>query len=92
MPDYEMFNWYFAAHPQSPFVNGIILARAEPGRRHALRNTRYSLHQLDGKSETRQISSLEEFRRVARDAFHVPLPQGRVFDEKIARLLSRSDS
>ena len=91
MPDYEMANWYFATHPQSPFVSGVILARAEPGRRHALRNTRYTVHELDGKSETRHLASLKEFRSVLHEAFRVPLPAGRVFGEKLARLLSGND-
>ena len=35
--DYEMGNWFTSAHPESIFVNGLLGARAEPGRRYALR-------------------------------------------------------
>ena len=91
MPDYEMFNWYFAAHPQSPFVTGIILARPEHGRRHTLRNTRYSVHDMTGGTQTRYLSNAEEFRTVVRDAFRLPLPSSRLFEEKLARLLSAND-
>ena len=91
MPDYEMFNWYYAAHPQSPFVSGIILARPEQGRRHALRNTRYSVHDLKGETQTRYLSSVEEFRTVVREAFRVPLPDVHVFEDKLTRLLSAND-
>jgi N-hydroxyarylamine O-acetyltransferase len=87
MADYEMWNWYFAAHPESPFVGGLILARPEPGRRHALRNTRYSVHNLDGATETRHLASIEEFRGVIRDAFRLPWPQSPAFEDKLARLL-----
>jgi N-hydroxyarylamine O-acetyltransferase len=87
MADYEMWNWYFSAHPQSPFVNGVILARPEPGRRHALRNARYTVHHADGRSETRQISSVEEFRNIMKTAFKLPLPASPAFDEKLARVL-----
>jgi N-hydroxyarylamine O-acetyltransferase len=91
MADYEMFNWYFSAHPQSPFVSGVILARPEPGRRHALRNARYSVHLVNGTTETRYLSSVEEFRKTLQEAFKLPLPSSRIFEEKLSRLLSRSD-
>jgi N-hydroxyarylamine O-acetyltransferase len=87
MADYEMWNWYFAAHPESPFVRGVILARPEPGRRHALRNARYSVHTLDGRTETRHLSSVAEFRNIVESAFKLPLPSSPVFEEKLARLL-----
>ncbi|HKQ28843.1 MAG TPA: arylamine N-acetyltransferase [Burkholderiales bacterium] len=87
MPDYEIWNWYYAANPQSPFVNGVILARPEPGRRHALRNARYTVHHVNGASETRQISSVGEFRGLVNTAFKLPLPTSRAFDEKLERVL-----
>jgi N-hydroxyarylamine O-acetyltransferase len=92
MADYEMYNWYFAAHPQSPFVNGLIMARPEPGRRHALRNTRYSVHSVDGHSESRQLQSVEAFRSVVRDAFGLAWPDGARFEEKLARLIEEAQA
>jgi arylamine N-acetyltransferase len=76
MADYEMFNWYFSAHPQAPFVSGVILACPEPGRRHALRNTRYSVHQVNGTAGGIQIAvaELAYLRRETR-AFVVPQRQ-----------------
>jgi N-hydroxyarylamine O-acetyltransferase len=88
MADYEMFSWYFATHRDSPFVSMLILARPEPGRRHALRSTRYSVHHLDGRSETRHLSSVEELRKVVQENFHLPLPDSPVMDQKLAKLIA----
>lgn len=87
MADYEMWNWYFSAHPQSPFVSGVILARPEPGRRHALRNARYSVHEIGGATHTRQLSGVEEFRAVVQESFKLPLPADPVFEQTLARIL-----
>jgi N-hydroxyarylamine O-acetyltransferase len=88
MADYEMYNWYYATHPQSPFVSGVILARPELGRRHTLRNTRYSVHDLEGRTETRYLATVAEFRRVVQEDFQLPLPASPLLDEKFARLLA----
>src|SRR5450755_3965212 len=53
LADYEVSNWYLCNHPQSIFVNGVGAARASPTERHALRNTRYSIHHPDGRTERR---------------------------------------
>jgi N-hydroxyarylamine O-acetyltransferase len=58
--DYEVSNWYLAHHPQSQFVNGVIAARAEADRRHALRHTRYAVHHRDGRTERREIRTAAE--------------------------------
>jgi N-hydroxyarylamine O-acetyltransferase len=41
--DYEMYNWFYARHPDSPFVQSVMMARAQPERRLALRNARFSI-------------------------------------------------
>jgi N-hydroxyarylamine O-acetyltransferase len=87
MADYEMWNWYFAAHPESPFVKGVILARAEPGRRHALRNNRYTVYDLAGRSETRHVATVQEFGTLVRDVFGLEPPGSPRFEDKLAPLL-----
>ena len=44
--DFEMGNWFTSAHPELIFVNGLLAARAEPGRRYALFNNALSVHKL----------------------------------------------
>lgn len=86
--DYEVSNWYLANHPQSQFVNGLIVARAARDRRHALRNTRYTIHHDDGRMERRFLGSPAELRRTLREAFHVELPDEPGVDEKLARVIA----
>lgn len=85
--DYEARNWYLATYPQSQFVKGLILARAEPGRRHAMRNTRYAIHYPDGTTEKRFLASPREVRNTMREAFHVELPEGAEVDRKVEAMI-----
>src|SRR5437868_1317003 len=48
---------------------------------------KYTKHQVDGKSETRQIGSVEEFRSIVKTAFKLPLADSLALDQKIARVL-----
>jgi N-hydroxyarylamine O-acetyltransferase len=86
--DYEVSNWYLANNPRSQFVNGVIAARAAPGVRHALRNTRYAIHHADGRTERRFLGEPEEFRTLLRDAFRIDVPATPLFDAKIARTIA----
>ena len=86
--DYEVSNWYLANNPRSQFVNGIIAARAAPGVRHALRNTRYAIHHGDGRTDRRFLSEPAEFRTLLREAFRIDVPATGLFEEKIARTIA----
>jgi N-hydroxyarylamine O-acetyltransferase len=88
--DYEVSNWYLSNHPQSHFVNGIVAARSEPGRRHALRDTRYSIHHRDGRTERRILASAGEMREVLEGPFAIALPDSPNLDEKLAALVENS--
>ena len=85
--DYEVSNWYLANHPESQFVKGLIAARADVDRRHALRNTRYSIHYRDGHTERRTIASVEEMKRVLAEDLKIPVPQGDALDRKLEAVL-----
>lgn len=87
LADYEVSNWYLANHPQSPFVTGIIAARAAPDRRHALRNTRYAIHHRGGPTERRSIATVAEFRAILQDDLRIPLPDAPDLDARLERLL-----
>ena len=59
LEDYEIANWYLSNHPASPFVAGVICARAAEGRRYALRGGQFATHTLGGPTERRDISESE---------------------------------
>ncbi|MGK9231536.1 arylamine N-acetyltransferase [Inquilinus limosus] len=84
--DYEAANWYLATHPTSHFVTGLIAARPEEGRRHALRNTEYAVHRLDGGTERRTLRDAAEVKAVLAEVFGLTLPDG--LDQALARLVT----
>lgn len=86
--DYEVSNWYLANHPESQFVRGLICARAAPERRHALRNTRYSAHLPDGRTERRFIGSVDEMKALLRDELAIPLPDSAKLDAALERVIA----
>jgi arylamine N-acetyltransferase len=68
-------------------VQGIIAARAAPGERHALRNTRYTVHLPGGETRRRFLGQVDEFRTVLAERFHVRMPGGSEIDRRIAALI-----
>ena len=85
--DYEVSNWYLGHFPQSQFVTGLICARAAADMRHALRNTRYSVHHPGGLTERRFITRLDDLKMVLREAMKIPLPESPRLDAALERVL-----
>ena len=73
LPDYEMGNWYVSTHPESLFVNRLLAARAAADCRHALLDNAYTVHRLDGASETRLLTSAAALREVLEKNFGISL-------------------
>ena len=87
--DYEVSNWYLAHHPQSQFVNGVIAARAEGDRRHALRHTRYAVHHRDGRTERREIGDAQELRALLAGPLGIRLERVPGLDERLRALFEK---
>jgi N-hydroxyarylamine O-acetyltransferase len=92
LADYEVSNWYLANNPKSHFVTGVLAARAEPGRRHALRNTRYAMHPVGGETEKREIADVDEYKRLLAETFAIELPDTSRLDERLAKMIRESDA
>ena len=43
-PDYEVLNYYASTHPNSLFVNKLVVARPATGRRYALSDNQLTVH------------------------------------------------
>jgi N-hydroxyarylamine O-acetyltransferase len=84
--DYEMGNWFTSAHPNSIFVNGLLGARAEPGRRYALLNNQLATHSLKGGTQKQTLGSAAEMRDALTDLFKVRLDGLDGLDTALARL------
>lgn len=85
--DYEVSNWYLANFPQSQFVTGVIAARADDGRRHVLRNARYSIHQAGTSTEPRFLGTVAEMKDVLSGALGIMLPDHPQLDAKLQEVI-----
>lgn len=87
-PDYEVANWYTSTHPHSHFVTGLTAARPAPGLRYALRNTVFSIHYVDGNTESRLLTSGSEVRAALEGRFQLSLPESPELDAALERLVA----
>jgi len=88
--DYEVSNWYLSHHPDSHFVKSLAIARALPGERHAIRQTRYSIHRAGRESERRFAASAAELLEWLEGPFAIRVPRSGELEEKLARLVATS--
>jgi N-hydroxyarylamine O-acetyltransferase len=88
--DYEMGNWFTSAHPNSIFVNGLLGARSEPGKRYAIRDNQLAIHTTNGGSEKQTLRSAGEMRDALTDLFKLRLDQLEGLDPVLAALAARN--
>jgi N-hydroxyarylamine O-acetyltransferase len=84
--DYEVSHWFLANHPQSPFANRLMVARATADRRYALLNNKLSIHHLGGDSEQLTCASAGELRHTLEDTFGIRLPEDPGLEGLLARV------
>lgn len=58
--DYAATNYFLSTSPSSHFVTGLVAARAEEGRRLALRGRDFAIHHAGGRTERRRLESADE--------------------------------
>ena len=88
LADYEISNWYLFNHPDSHFLKMIVAARAEPGKRHALRGIRYSMRAADGRFERQEMRDVSAYRRLLEETFGIRLPDAPNLDEKLEKMIA----
>jgi N-hydroxyarylamine O-acetyltransferase len=86
LADYEVSNWYLCHFPQSPFLSGIMAARADRDGRHALANLRYTRRTLDGSVATRVLQDADAVWELLRVSFGIELPDGLDVSAALQRL------
>jgi len=89
MADYELTNWYMSNSPDSRFVAGLVAARVSPGKRYALLNNKFAVHNLNGETVKRVITDVDEFRTVLMNDFHINLTGLPKLDEALQSLIDR---
>ena len=91
-PDYEIFNYYLSTHPDSLFLNALVVARPAADRRYGLFNNLFAVHHLDGPTERRVLESVTEVRETLVNVFELRLPDAPNLDPAIARVFQTSRS
>jgi N-hydroxyarylamine O-acetyltransferase len=87
LPDYELANWYTAAHPQSRFVNALVASRTDDGRRYALFNNELAIHDRRG-TERRTLGSTAELRAVLAGEIGLRLPDAPELEAVLAKAVA----
>jgi N-hydroxyarylamine O-acetyltransferase len=86
LPDYEVWNWHLANHPDSPFVNNLMAARVTLDRRYGLFNNKLSIHVLGGESQQTTLGTAEELRGTLEHLFGIELPDDPGLEALLTRL------
>jgi N-hydroxyarylamine O-acetyltransferase len=86
LADYDLTNWYLANHPDSPFVNSLMVARPDVDRRYALNGRALTVYPLDGPPERRELDSPDAVRAVLADQFRLDLSGLPGLDRALHRL------
>ncbi len=85
--DFEMANHYVATHPQSHFVNNLVMARVDNQCRHALENRTYNRYMLEGgtgdnsgtgekvEKQSQQIDDFDQLLELLNNTFNVELDE-----------------
>jgi N-hydroxyarylamine O-acetyltransferase len=74
--DYEPLNWFVATHPASPFPSHLMGARAQPHRRLALFDARFTVREGGQPPVERTLASLDDLAAVLSEDFGLTLPEG----------------
>jgi N-hydroxyarylamine O-acetyltransferase len=77
--DFELGNWFTSTHPQSRFVQNLVVARAGDDCRYTLLNRDFAVRYADGHVEQRTLTSPEELLAVLAQIFGLEFPPGTRF-------------
>lgn len=69
----------------------MLAARVESDRRYALRDDRFTIHYLDGRTERRLLSSIADMKTVLDRDFRITLPEEQDVDRILVGLIGTSE-
>ena len=88
LEDYVMPNWYLSTHPESHFLDRVVAARVQAGRRYALRDGDLATHFPTGTTERRKLATGAEIRQALEELFDIRVPAGQDVDAALDRAVS----
>ena len=83
--DYAASSYFLSTSPDSHFRGGLICARADAGRRFALRGNRLAVHSPHDPTEHRFLGSAAEIVDTLDTVFHIDLPDFQSFRQRLAQ-------
>ena len=86
--DFEARSWYLSHYPRSHFLQNIMVAMPQPGRRIALLDNHFTIHQSDGETERHVLTDVTSIRGVLRDEFKLPVDDIPELDAALERIVS----
>ena len=90
--DYEMASWYLCHHPESTFVQTLIVTRPVRGGRQVLRNRELTLHGFGGKQPAQVLGSANELREVLNEVFGIDTASLTELDRRFDSLPAPAES
>jgi N-hydroxyarylamine O-acetyltransferase len=90
LADYEVTNWYLSNHPSSHFVTGLMAARPDRDRRYALRGNDLVIHHMNGNTERRRLTSIEDLRAALANVFRLTVPDGPEVRVALERVITKA--
>lgn len=71
--DFEIGNWYTSTHPQSVFLNSLLISRTQPGARELMVNDTYTRRDNDGSLQKHQYADASAWAACLRQRFDLDL-------------------
>lgn len=87
--DFRVSNWFTSTNPNAMMVCDLMAARADPDRRHALRNNAYAVYHLSGETECRMLNSVHELRATLEGPFRIRLPESEDLNKALERFVDQ---
>jgi N-hydroxyarylamine O-acetyltransferase len=85
--DYELANYWISQNPNSRFVKGLLAARVDEGRRYALHNNAFAVHEVGGETVRTLVTDALELRDLLQGTFQIRLPMAPTLDPLLERLV-----
>lgn len=85
--DYTLGNWYVSTHPDSPFVQKLMVARTGEGWRRTLNNGSFAIHRIGSESERRRVADVDELVALLQSEFGIRVPEHAKLKQALGRLL-----
>lgn len=74
LPDFEVMSYYLCHYHDSHFIKMLRAARSAPGYRYALNNNEFAIHEVNGATERKTLSSVDEILDTLENTFLIRLP------------------